>query len=623
MKRRQVVLLGWLVLVMLSALVLPVAPARAASGTVDPPQGWPNTLFTFTAEGFLPNERVDAWVTRPDATPRTPSIGRYVADATGRVSWTWVAPGDTEIGQWVMVARGVDSDIEVDIPFEIIGESYEVPRVQSVMPTSGLPGTTFVFQLGGFQAGERVGAWIVRPDGASLSLPIDVATNIYADRAGVITFSWTSPADAPVGTWSAQARGIRSNLQFGLPFQIVGAETAPPSRSVTPTSGPPGTTFTFFAEGFTPGEEVGTWLIPPGGGNLDATPYLLADAVAGTATWTWVAPGDAAGGIWRMNARGQTSGYEIFLDFEVQGPAAAPPAPTLQTVTPHEGLPGTRFIFFAEGFTPGETVFYWLIDPNGVPVPNDVELQANGQGQVQWEWQTREDTRAGQWTMVTRGAASRVEHQIPITVISPDYVPPETGVVPGTGGPGTVFQFAATGYNGSEFIDWWAEGPDGVFIRGNVKDPDVKPNSDGYLRWKWRAPDDIIAGQWRMHMQGRDSRHLQTVEFTIVRDTPPPPPPQATVTPASGPPGTTFTFFAEGFDSLEVVGYWLDDPDNEVIRIDKEVVANSKGEIVWEWTAPPDAKCGEWRMIAETTGLDLYNGPTENEIKYVIPFTIE
>lgn len=621
MKRTLYLLPIWLLLMLVGVTALPVARVEAASGTASPPSGPPGTLFSFTAEGFIPRERVDAWVTRPDATAVTPSIGRYVADDAGRVSWSWGSPGDAVNGTWVMTAIGVDSDIRVAIPFEIQGTPATPPQpLQSVTPSSGPRGTTFIFVAGGFKPGEQVGPWIVRPDGGTLSLPDEAqSVDLYADPNGFVSWNWTAPADAPTGTWSSQARGISSNRLVTIPFVVQEPAAPAPPESVTPASGPPGTVFTFVAGGFIVGEEVGSWLNPPGGGNQDATSYMIADQ-SGVVTWTWASPGDAAGGTWRMIARGDTSGREVVFNVDITGPDAPPPPGQIQNVTPTNGLPGTHFYFRAEGFTPFESFYYWLIDPNGTPEANSERMEATGEGIAEWDWDSPDNAQPGQWIMTVRGGVSRVEYQIPFTINRPDYVPPETGVVPSVGGPGTEFTFAATGYNGSEYLSWWLEGPNGTFIDGTIRD--VKSNGDGYAKWKWVAPDDIVAGQWRVFAKGVDSFHLQTIDFTIERDTPPPQAPRTGVTPSSGPPGTTFNFFAEGYDEYEVVGYWLNDPDGNVVRVDKEVMANGNGIIEWSWTAPADAKPGQWQMIARSTGLG-YGGPSKNDIMYIIPFWIE
>ncbi len=627
MKQRFQFLPGWLLLIVLvGTLAIPVMPVAAASGTVDPPVGAPGALFTFRAEGFIPRERVDVWVTRPDATPITPSLARYQADDAGQVTWTWAAPGDITNGTWVMVALGVDSDIRIAIPFQIEGTPVDVPGPPiSVTPSSGLPGTTFVFVVGGFLPNEQVGAWIVRPDGSTVSLEDEnQRVNLYADERGFATWNWTTPIDAPVGWWSSQARGNSSNIQIGAPFEVVSPADPlpPPAYDVTPTSGLPGTVFSFIAGGFLPGEEVGSWLNPPGGGNVDATSYMVADIETGVVTWTYASPGDAQPGMWRMIARGDQSGREVVFTFEILGAAPPPPAPAAQRVDPPGGPQGQTFSFYAEGFQPFESIHYWVTDPNGKPDPNSKQEEASGEGIARWEWESPVDAQPGQWMMSVRGGVTRTEYQITFMIERPDYLPPETGVVPSTGSPGTDFRFAATGYNGSEYIAWWLEGPNDTFIDGTIRQ--VQSNSDGYVTWEWRAPDDIVAGPWRMFAKGIDSLHLQSIDFTIVRDTPPPPPPDFGVTPASGPPGTTFAFFAEGYMDREVVGYWLNDPYGNVVRLDQEVVATGQGLIEWIWTAPPDALRGQWQMVARSTGIRYGSGsPTKNDKMVIIPFTVE
>ncbi|NJM06946.1 hypothetical protein HC891_13385 [Candidatus Gracilibacteria bacterium] len=68
----------------------------------------------------------------------------------------------------------------------------------AVAPTSGAPGTTFVFTGGGYLSGERVSYWINEPDGDVIRFFADVV----ADKDGKVIFSWTAPADAERGLWT-------------------------------------------------------------------------------------------------------------------------------------------------------------------------------------------------------------------------------------------------------------------------------------------------------------------------------------------------------------------------------------------------------------------------------------
>lgn len=69
--------------------------------------------------------------------------------------------------------------------------------------------------------------------------------------------------------------------------------------------------------------------------------------------------------------------------------------------------------------------------------------------------------------------------------------------------------------------------------------------------------------------------------------------------PGAGAPGTTFAFFATGFDDTESVGYWFNDPDGNLHANDHAYVVNAwRGRADWSWESPADAKPGFWSAVA-------------------------
>lgn len=71
------------------------------------------------------------------------------------------------------------------------------------------------------------------------------------------------------------------------------------------------------------------------------------------------------------------------------------------------------------------------------------------------------------------------------------------------------------------------------------------------------------------------------------------------VEPKVGQPGTTFAFFARGFDDNEYVGYWVNAPDGTVVGdIGFAVDANEDGRADWNWTSPQNASSGRYVMNA-------------------------
>lgn len=614
-------LVGWLTLItLLGTMFLAVRPVSAASGTVVPPQGQTGTRFHFTATGFEPGERVDSWVTAPDSStsPRYPSV---YADSAGMAIWSWDAPAGVLLGQWTMAARGIRSDVRVSIPFEIVAsDPLNVPA--NVNPTSGAPGATFTFTASGFKPDERVAPWLIQPDGGSRELVEGELTWTFAEENGDFTWVWNSPSDAPGGNWKSVARGIESGLEIVIEFTVAAPPAAPPERSVWPASGGAGTTFAFTAAGFDPGEQVGTWLNDPNGNRLDATPWLIADD-KGSVAWNWTVPENVLGGVWQSVAKGLNSRVEVIITFEVIGPNAIPTSPPpSNSVNPTSGAPGATFSFAAEGFKPGEDVFYWPLTPEGVPVADEFTeftVTASPEGRAEWSWTAPADAMFGQWTMAARGETTRFEVQITFTITAPGPEDPFIGVVPDVGDPGTTFTFLAREFNPEEPVDVWTDGPNGEIIALTRTD-ELKADRFGSARWTWVVPDDAAAGTWRIVARGRDSGETRFVDLRVVRDAPLlEAAPLYTISPASGAPGTTFTFTAGGFKVDEFVGYWLNAPDRSVVRVDQEIRADSNGQVTWTWTAPLDAQRGGWQMVVRSS----QNDDVINDVQYIIDFRIE
>jgi hypothetical protein len=220
--------------------------------------------------------------------------------------------------------------------------------------------------------------------------------------------------------------------------------------------------------------------------------------------------------------------------------------------------------------------------------------------------------------------------QIPVIITEPG---PEAffNVEPSIGGPGTTFSFWARGYNSGEILSVWASGPpreeDGLNVEYSLAD--INADRTGMARWEWTAPADIPAGEWTMIADGRISRQSNHIPFTIVREEPPSQSDKPYgVTPDSGPPGTTFTFYGEGFQKHERVSVWLTTPGpgGEVLRVfpeseeeADEIPSDENGRVEVSWTAPPDAERGVWLMTMRTSLSEDF----DEDITYVIEFTVE
>lgn len=599
------------------ALALPLAPAAQAAGSASPPAGPAGTRFHFTFSGFEPGERVDAWVTAPNSRsyPRYPSI---TADPAGMAIWSYDIPPDAVTGVWTAAAVGVNSDATDSATFIVTSATATTPE-QSVEPAQAAAGTTFRFRVAGFAAGERVGAWLIQPDGKSRELS-DKVFWAFADASGVLEWVWESPADAPPGAWQAVAEGISSRYQAVIGFTVLPGGVAPPARGISPTSGGPGTTFNVVVGGFTPGERVGTWLNEPGGARHDSqSPWLLADD-NGEARWQWTAPADVPSGRWQAVSQGVQSGVEVVLEFELSGTSGPPPAPPTGpygTVTPDRGPPGTTFRFDVAGFEPGETIVYFAENPDRTPQEQRTTAVADANGAASWEFTPPIDpaTRVGAWHMSAYGETSRRELVVGFMVTAPDARP--ATVTPTSGGPGTVFRFSAEGFARKEQVGTWVNAPGGRVIEGPRG---LRATEDGFLSWEWTAPDDVVAGSYEMIAEGFDTKVLLRINFTIDRDGTPSTLP-ASVSPERGPPGTVFTFVAGGYKPDERVGYWLNDPEGTIYRFDEEAKADAEGLITVSIAFPDDPSLprGLWTFVARSSQSD----DVINDVTHVIRFVLE
>jgi hypothetical protein len=145
-------------------------------------------------------------------------------------------------------------------------------------------------------------------------------------------------------------------------------------------------------------------------------------------------------------------------------------------------------------------------------------------------------------------------------------------VTPKCAPPGTVFSFAATGFNPGELVGVYATRPDQSV---NGAPFQVEADSNGGVRGVTLTTSaSSQQGIWAMSMEGTQTHVKAIGYFKVVSTTPPPPPGGGTcntsgsvsgsATPNSGGPGTTIVFRATGFTPGEDVSFWFTDPSGNV-----------------------------------------------------------
>jgi hypothetical protein len=237
------------------------------------------------------------------------------------------------------------------------GVSAAAEAASSVAPAVGGPSMRFSFTASGFKGdlddddddksndAEKVSFWINTPDGQTIRATDDddAASYTRASRAGTVTWAWQAPADALPGAYTLVAHGITSGHDVVIPFAIDGSARGTlitAERTVTPSAGAAGSSFSFALYGFkgdvddgeddqtNNAEEVSFWINLPNGQVIpavragvdadDDNASVVRASRAGKVELTWQAPANAPLGTYTLVAHGNESDREQVVAFEIQ-----------------------------------------------------------------------------------------------------------------------------------------------------------------------------------------------------------------------------------------------------------------------------------------------------------------
>jgi hypothetical protein len=324
-------------LMLLLAAALGTQPAQQAAAqeqAVVPLRGVAGTTFAFYALGFDANAQVVFWANGPDGRTYGADAYRVRANDEGRADWKWVAPPTAPVGFWSMTAQQLNKpEYTRIIGFEIVPiEAVESPapdevdapesNTRNVQPAVGAPGTAFAFFAQGFKRKERVGFWMIDPNGRVYSNDVEYAAR--ANNEGRADWLWGSPVDATPGLWRSIAQGAKSGTERIIFFEIVPPNEVPPDsanpddRGVEPEVAEENDTFTFFATGYAPREEVKFWAIAPDGDTISQNGYKKDANDDGRVDFSWKAPRHALPGEWKMVIFGSQSEITKVIFFRIR-----------------------------------------------------------------------------------------------------------------------------------------------------------------------------------------------------------------------------------------------------------------------------------------------------------------
>lgn len=194
-------------------------------------------------------------------------------------------------------------------------------------------------------------------------------------------------------------------------------------------------------------------------------------------------------------------------------PARAQTAPSL-TANRTTVSAGEWIIFTGAGFWPDERVSVWSTAPNGVVLGGEF-YWADPSGNVWFDRRIADDAIGGRWAMTAYGDLSKTPVIATFDVNGKpiDQAAFIASASPESGPPGTVFAFAATGYDEKERISYWFTGPDGVVY--DSYNQTVRTDKNGRIDLTWTAPGDAVRGRWVVTIQGIKSAMARAIVFEI------------------------------------------------------------------------------------------------------------
>jgi hypothetical protein len=185
----------------------------------------PGVSFTFTGNGFDPNERVGVWLTRPGAQVDTiPANQIQRSGGTVRVNFR---PAQVE-GDWSITAQGASTGRAVVGRFKVTRDYIAPPgtlrpqnRNGTVTPGEGNQRTGFRIEAQGFRPNETLEFWITSPDGLYvINNPVQADRNGRVGRNPALVVQFGSQNAA--GVYGYHYRGTQSRVRADIYFTFNG-----------------------------------------------------------------------------------------------------------------------------------------------------------------------------------------------------------------------------------------------------------------------------------------------------------------------------------------------------------------------------------------------------------------
>ena len=202
----------WLCMLLLLATGLSARSTSAAARVTTAERVEAGKQLLVHGTGFEPNEIVTSWASSAGGAQYTTEQGR--ADRNGDVDIYITIKRFWEVTWWAVTLRGSQSEREGWASFAVTATRPDGEVVRQ--PENGTVGTRIGFRGDGFRDTDTVKAWLTRPDGKGVEIPLE----LHPNDAGSVYFGYDIPRDAPTGRWYVTAYGTHSERLLVSSFAV-------------------------------------------------------------------------------------------------------------------------------------------------------------------------------------------------------------------------------------------------------------------------------------------------------------------------------------------------------------------------------------------------------------------
>ncbi len=545
--------------------------------TVDPSTVPAGETTQATGQGFAPNSPITVQLVDAAGNPVGDPIA-LTTDGEGNFTTPVTVPTGTTPGEHGV--KATDAEGGEDTAPLTVTEAVSAPAV-TVDPTAVAPGEDTQVTGEGFAPNSPATVQLVDADGNPVGEPVEVIT----DGEG----NFTTPLTVPEGTEPGDYAVVVTDDQGGeatTPLTVTDG-AAVPAISADPASVPAGDDTEITGTGFAPGSTVTLQLLN-GAGNPVGTPV---EGVPTNGEGGFVAPLTVPEGTTPgdYSVKGtDAEGGEATTPLTVTAPAAGPSV----TVDPTAVAPGEDTQVTGEGFAPNSPATVQLVDADGNPVGEPVEVITDGEGNFTTPLTVPEGTEPGDYAVVVTDDQGG-EATTPLTVIEAGTVDPTVAIDPAVVEQGATTQVTGDGYSPNaavvvELLD----------ADGNVLETvNTTSNADGEIAVGLTVPADAAIGATYM-VRGTDGptqlsaeTGLEVIAATAAN-------PNVVVSPDSVLPGEEIDVTGDGYaPNSPVVVEVRDEAGNVIATV--ETVTDAEGGFNVKVVVPANTPAGNYQVNAK------------------------